>query len=279
MTEKLRKIHAMYDLIEGDLPELDLGQSPELRWVPPQSLLVDEAYQRDLTPRSKRLIKSLVRNFAWRKMKPPIVVDTASGLHCVDGQHTAIAAATRKIPTIPVFVVGAATMMERADSFVAHNRDRITMTPMDIYRAKIASGDPDALDVVRVCERAGVSLKLFNPNSRIDIGDSMSVGTIQRLVKRQGVQKARMVLEALVKGGRAPIGAAEIDATEAAMLLVRPATTIDEMASTIRAVSDHGVIEAKMHAAGDGKPHKHALFTAYMKVLERQTGVQRALND
>lgn len=267
----------MQDLVDGPLAPLDLGQSPELRWVPPASLMVDEAYQRDLSTRSKRLIKSLVKNFAWRKMKPPIVVDTPTGLHCVDGQHTAIAAATRKIPEIPVFVVGAATMSERADSFVAHNRDRIVMTPMDIYRAKVASGDLDALDCVRVCERAGVSLKLFNPNSRIDIGDSMSVGTIQRLVKRQGVVKARMVLEALVKGGRAPIGAAEIDAAEAAMLLVRPATTVDEMASAVRAVSDHGVMEAKMTAAQDGKPHKHALFQSYIAILEKQTGVHRAI--
>jgi hypothetical protein len=183
MSDKLRRIHAMTDLIEGPLGPLDLGQSPELRWVPPASLMVDGAYQRDLSTRSKRLIKNLVNNFAWRKMKPPIVVDTPSGLHCVDGQHTAIAAATRKIPEIPVFVVGAATLSERADSFVAHNRDRIVMTPMDIYRAKVASGDPDALDVVRVCERAGVELKLINPLARVNIGESASVGTIQRLVK------------------------------------------------------------------------------------------------
>jgi hypothetical protein len=86
-----------------------------------------------------------------------------------------------------------------------------------------------------------------------------------------------MVLEALVKGGRAPIGASEIDATEAAMLLVRPATTVDEMAATIRAVSDHGVMEAKMDAAHQGKPHKHALFNRYIAILEKQTGVVRAI--
>lgn len=277
MSEKLRRINSMRELIDGDMPSPELGQTPELRWVSPGSLMVDEAYQRDLTKRSRSLIRKLIENFAWRKMKPPIVVDTDSGLHCVDGQHTAIAAATLRLPEIPVFVVGAATLRDRADSFVAHNRDRIIMTPMDVYRAKVASGDPDAMDVHNVCRRAGVDLKIISPNGKTMIGDTMSVGTIQRLVKRQGVIKSRMVLEALVQGGRAPIGAAEIDAVEAAMLLVRPATTVLEMASTIRVVSDRGVIEAKMTAASEGKPHKHILFNSYMEVLEKQTGVIRAL--
>jgi hypothetical protein len=274
---KLRPIRTMRELIPGELPSLDLGQTPILRWAPPESLLVDDAYQRDLGDRSRRLIRKLVTNFAWRKMKPPIVVEVEGGLHCVDGQHTAIAAATLKIPEIPVFIIGAATLIERAEAFVAHNKDRIVMTPMDVYRARLAAGDPDALDVRNVCERAGVTLKLINPQSKVMIGDCASVSKISALVKRQGPQKARMVLEALVAGGRAPIGSAEIEAVEAAMVLVRPATTIAEMAGAIRAVSDHGVVEAKMEAALDGKPHKHMLFQAYMKVLEKQTGVVRAL--
>lgn len=275
---KLRRINPMPELIDdGGLQDVELGQTPELRWVNPRDLLVDESYQRNLTKRSKNVVKKVVREFAWRKMKPPIVVEVEGGLHCVDGQHTAIAAATRGIPEMPVFVVGGDSVQERAESFVAHNRDRVAMTPMDIFRANCAAGDPDALDVANVCRRAGVDLKIINPTSRINIGDTAAVGTISRLVKRQGVQKARTVLEALVAGGRAPISAAEIDATEAAMLLVRPATTIQEMAAAIVAVSDRGVIEAKMTAASDGKPHKHVLFHSYLAVLEKQTGVQRAV--
>lgn len=271
----LRPIRAMRELIEGPLPSPNLGVKPELRWVAPSSLLVDEAYQRDLHRRSHALIRSLIKNFAWRKMKPPIVAEVEGGLHCVDGQHTAIAAATLQLEAIPVFVVAADSLIERADAFVAHNKDRIVMTTMDVYRARLAAGDPDALDVQRVCDRAGVSLKLINPQSKIMIGDCASVGKIQGLVRRQGPQKARMVLEALVQGGRAPIGSAEIEATEAAMLLVRPATTLPEMAATIRAIGDHGVLEAKMEAAIDGKTHKHVLFNAYIKILEKQTGVAR----
>jgi hypothetical protein len=274
----LRKISAV--AVPADVQRAtEFGTKPVLRWVAPTSLLVDATYQRDLGVRSRRLIERLVSGFAWSKMKPPVVVAIGEGYHCVDGQHTAIAAATLRIPEIPVFVIEADTVEKRADSFVAHNRDRVAMTPLDIFKAKLASNDPDAIDVRNVCNRAGVAIKVINPTSKINIGDTASVSTIQRLVKRQGVQKARMVMEALVKGGRAPISAAEIDATEAAMILVRPSTTIDEMAAAIIAVSDHGVLEAKVTAASDGKPQKHVLFERYMQILEKQTGVKRALAD
>lgn len=271
----LRSIRPMRELLVDKEPESDLGQKPELRWIAPTDILVDASYQRDLTDRSRHLIRRAALEFAWRKMKPPICVDTEDGLHCVDGQHTAIAAATRGLEAIPVFVVGGTTVQERADSFVAHNRNRIVMTSMDVFRAKCAAMDPDALDVANVCRRAGVNLKIGNQQARVDIGDCAAIGKISGLVKRQGVQKARMVLEALVQGGRAPIGAAEIDATEAAMLLVRPQTTTEEMTRVIRALSDHGVIEAKAIAASDGKPHKHVLFEKYIELLEKQTGVHR----
>jgi hypothetical protein len=267
----------MRELIPGAIPILELGQKPELRWVNPTALFVDGTYQRSLAKRSKALIKKLVLNFAWRKMKPPIVVETEGTLHCVDGQHTAIAAATLGLSEIPVFVVQAETLHDRADSFVAHNRDRLTMTPMDIFKGKIAANDPDALDVVNVCHRAGVEIKIINTQVKVSIGQTMAVSTIQGLVKRQGVIKARMILEALVAGHRAPISAAEIDAVEAVIVMVRPKTTQEEMAQVIEAVGDAGVIKAKVQAATEGRPHKHMLFAQYMNILEKQTGVPRAI--
>ena len=255
----------------------EFGARPEFRWVGLDQLYVDAKYQRDLSRTSKRLILKIVANFAWRKMKPLIVVAIGEGYHVVDGQHTAIAAATLRIPELPVFVVDADVVEKRADSFVAHNRDRISVTLIDVFKAQVTARDEDALDVVNVCRRAGVTIRVVNQQSKVSIGDTMAVGSIQGLVKRQGVQKARAVLEALVQGGRAPISAAEISAVEAAMCLVRPTTTVDEMTRAIVAVSDHGVHEARVISATDGKTHKHVLFESYMRILELQTGVHRAL--
>jgi hypothetical protein len=35
-----------------------------------------------------------VANWDWRRFKPPVVARTATGLEVIDGQHTAIAAAS-----------------------------------------------------------------------------------------------------------------------------------------------------------------------------------------
>lgn len=269
----LRRIEKLADYKASTPPEL--GKRPELRWVAPTSLLVDESYQRDLGKRSMNLIKALVDNFAWRKMKPPIVVEVEGGLHCVDGQHTAIAAATRNIPEIPVFVVDGGSLQERADSFVAHNKDRIVMSTLDVYRARIAAGDPVAVETSRICQEVGIRIRQTNQFGVIKIGDTNSVGTVQRLVSRRGRAIAIKVLSSLVKGGRGPIGPAEIDAAEALMVVARPNTTVDQLAAVVRAVGERGVLAAKMKAASEvGTPQKHFLLRTYLEVLDKQNGVE-----
>src|SRR4051794_24268937 len=82
------------------------GERPSLRWVAPTDLLVDATYQRDLSERSIRLIRKMIESFSWNRMKPPIVVQVGpTSLHIVDGQHTAIVAASIGIPEIPIFIV------------------------------------------------------------------------------------------------------------------------------------------------------------------------------
>lgn len=267
----LRRIEPL-PVLARDLPPRDLGRAPEMRWVAPTSLLVDESYQRDhMGRRSIRLIADLVSGFAWRKMKPPIVVVVGADLHCVDGQHTAVAAATLGIKKIPVFVVDAPTVQDRADAFVAHNRDRIVMGIFDLYRARLAGGDPDALDADKVCQRAGVRLRNIQPGSKVMIGDTTCVGTIIRLVKRRGAVKARQVLEALVKGERGGFGPGEIDGVEAVMCMVRPQTTVEEMAAAVKALGQHGVLTARMQSTAEKRPQKHILRDVYLDLLRKQT--------
>lgn len=278
MNANLRKIEAIPP-IPGMViaSSAGLGSRPELRWVKPTSILVDENYQRDLSKRSYALIRTMMQNFAWRKMKPPIVVEVDKGLHCVDGQHTAIAAASIGVKEIPVFIVDGSTTTERADSFIAHNRDRIVMQPLDIYRARIAAGDPDALGCHRVCESVGVRIRQIQPNGKILIGDTSAVGTIQRLVKRRGMEKSRAILQGFVDGGRGPITPAEIDAAEALMVVARPKTTTEQFARVVRAVGDRGVLNAKIRGMTEQRPQKHILLTVYRDLLDKQFGVKPEL--
>lgn len=114
---------------------------PEFRWVDPASLLVDEVYQRDLSRGSVELIKKIVAGWDWARFKPPVVAETAEGLEVIDGQHTAIAATTHGgLGQIPVMVVRAAEMADRARAFVGHNRDRLMLSQVNIHYANVAAG-------------------------------------------------------------------------------------------------------------------------------------------
>ena len=226
------------------------GDRPVLKWVAPTDLLVDATYQRDLSERSIRLIRKMVENFAWNRLKPPIVVRAGSDqLHIVDGQHTAIVAASLRIAQIPVFIVQADTVDERARAFVGHNSDRIVVSPFDIYRALLASGDPDAVvDVDNVCRRAGVRLRYISPSSAIAEGDTAAVGLIRSLVKRRGVIPARKVLQVLVKAKRAPISAAEIRAAESIICGVHPDIDLEALTAAIRVEGTDGLNKAHARA-------------------------------
>ncbi len=226
-------------------PAAVTGERPSLEWVAPTALLVDGTYQRDLSERSLRLIRRMVSEFSWSRMKPPIVVRTGpASLHIIDGQHTAIAAATIGLAEIPVFVVAADSLDERARAFVGHNTDRVTVSSIDIYRALLASGDPDAQDVANVCRRAGVRIRVISPSSAIAEGDTAAVGVVRSLVRRRGVMRARKVLQCLVKARRAPIGASEIIAVDKIVCEERPEIDLDELTAAIVIEGNAGVARA-----------------------------------
>lgn len=120
----MRKIAPM------NMPDITPGGAdmaePKFERANPADLLVDEGYQRNLSERSVKLIRKIVSHWDWRTFMPPVVVRTKLGMHVIDGQHTAIAAATHpKIKDIPVMVVKADEVADRARAFLGRNRDRI----------------------------------------------------------------------------------------------------------------------------------------------------------
>ena len=233
--------------LAGLKPASFAGERPALEWIAPTALLIDSTYQRELSERSLRLIRKLIENFSWNRMKPPIVVKVgAASFHIVDGQHTAIVAASLGIAEIPVYIVQADTVDERARAFVGHNSDRITVSSFDIYRALLAAGDADAQDVDNVCRRAGVRIRNISPSSAIAEGDTAAIGVVRAVVKRRGVISARKVLQCLVKAMRAPITAAEILAAEQIIAVERPGVDPDALSAVIRIEGSDGL--AKAHA-------------------------------
>lgn len=247
------------------------GTRPELKWVAPTDLYVDATYQRDLSRKSFALIRSMYSGFAWNRMKPPIVVEADGKLHVVDGQHTAIAAASLGLAELPIFIVEAASVDERARAFVGHNTDRITVSPIAIYNALRAAGDPDALDVERVCARAGVRIREFTQSSAIAAGDTKAIGLIRHLIKKRGVIKARKVLECLAKAKMTPVSGGAITAAENIICLERPQVDLDKLAMVIRMDGDPGVAKARAKASGERSPFWRALMARWLRRLDQET--------
>src|SRR5689334_15390291 len=87
---------------------------PDFDWADPQTLLVEAEYQRDLSRRSIELIRKIAGQFDWLHTKPPVCARGAGGRLClVDGQHTAIAAASRGLKKIPIMIIDAPEVMRR----------------------------------------------------------------------------------------------------------------------------------------------------------------------
>ena len=257
-----------------DIVEPDLGPRPDIRWVSPASLLVDETYQRGMSRASVALLNKMVRNFAWNRMKVPNVVEVEAGLHLIDGQHTAIVAATLRVPEIPVFVVQAPQLAERARAFVGLNQDRVKVNPFNIYRALLASGDADAVAMDAVCKSAGIRLRAaINQTSAVSPGDTSAIGVIKGLVKRRGTEVATQVLEVLVNAKRAPISGPEIQAVEKVLCVEFKGVDAEQLMRIIRTEGDSGLISAHTQAKVTAAPVWRALVDRWkMKGLK---GVRR----
>lgn len=216
------------------------GAAPDVRHVTPGSLYIEERYQRSLGERSLALIRKIVREFNWSAFKPPICAEVEGiGLVVIDGQHTAIAAASHgEIATIPVLVVDADGLTDRAKAFLRHNIDRVALTPMQLHHSAVAAGDEVAIAMEQVAERAGIRILRFPPPyGKYGAGETMAIGALRRLTEVKGVVFTARVMTMLREADRIPIKANEIKAM--AELLGDPeykgSLNLDRLAATIRA--------------------------------------------
>jgi hypothetical protein len=208
MTTEVRKLRAI-PLANDVKPAAVTEAPPRVELMNPADLSVDGAYQRELSDRSIKLINKLVREWNWRRFKPPVVARVGEAWHVIDGQHTAIAAISHGgIDKIPVLVIEADDTLDRAQAFIGHNRDRVAITNTQIFFAAATAGDEDALTVVQICERAGATiLRNPSPGRAYRPGEVVAVAALVQLVRRRSAMKARAVVETLVKARAAPLSA------------------------------------------------------------------------
>jgi hypothetical protein len=253
---------------------------PVFKWVDPRSLLVDESYQRNISRRSRELIEKIISRWDWRRYKPPVVASTPDGLEVIDGQHTAIAAASHpEITTIPVMIVIAGDRAGRASAFIGHNHDRVAITRLQMHRAAVTAGEDQARILQTVCRRAGITLLRTQPPQRKYLaGETIAVGAIQKLIERRGPSRAHRVLELLCGAALAPVAAASIRAVELLLYDDEFAGKIDnvEIGHALAMHAEPRDHEARLFAATHHIPYWKALGIVMFKGKARKAQAPRS---
>ena len=137
--------------------EFSPGPAPFLEWIEIEKLVVDSAYQREIGRRGTLNVCQIAENFDWSKFAPVIVAPIEGGQFAiVDGQHRTTAAILRAQKKVPCQVVQA-DRAKQAAAYAAVNGNVTETTAQQLYHAKVAARDPQALILADVCAAAGVA--------------------------------------------------------------------------------------------------------------------------
>ena len=264
----MRKVEPLRNIAR--LASRPQNEPPTLMWVRASELCIDETYQRNLSRKSISLISRIVQNWNWTHFKPPIVVkdETNNNLYVLDGQHTAIAAASHpSIDKIPIMVVDAEQVSDRAKAFIGHNRDRISVTPTQLHHSAIVANDTEAIEIDAVCKAAGVKiLRQAPPKGVFGAGETVALSSIRSLIRARGYEKAKTVLSCLVQAQRAPVRADEMKAIALVLASGNPDATPVSIIAVLKSLPyDAAIKEARDIAASAALPIAEALAAVFAK--------------
>jgi ParB-like nuclease domain len=121
-------------------------------------LVVDVTYQREIGRRGAVNVNQIAENFDWSKFAPVIVAPVEGGhFAIVDGQHRTTAAMLRGQEKVPCQVVQA-DRAKQAAAYAAVNGNITKTTAQQLYHAKLAAKDPNALALAEICSAAEVEI-------------------------------------------------------------------------------------------------------------------------
>lgn len=237
---------------------------PDVRMIAVHDMQIETAYQRNLSPKSISLIRRIVANWNWTKFKCPIISETGTGkFNVVDGQHTAIAAASHpQIMFLPCVVIDAASVQDRAASFVSHNTDRVQMTAHQIFIGRAAAGDKVAADIMAIIEsERGIVPKWMPKKGQAAVGEIIGIGKLEELYRAHGPDLTRRAVRAVVKSRLAP---ANSTIFRALSLLFADATNAaadvpdDVLIEALSSFEDFERASVKLAAASNQQKYKAA---------------------
>lgn len=146
----------------GAPAEITPGSAPQLNWLEISSLVIDEAYQRDLKTDNWKAIRKIAANFRWSMFSPVFVAPIEGGAYAIiDGQHRAHAAAICGFKQVPCQIVQM-SRNEQAAAFAAVNGTVTKVTAGQVLKAAVMAGEPWALRMVGIAEAGGCKVMFYN---------------------------------------------------------------------------------------------------------------------
>lgn len=179
-----------------------LGQLPVLQYCAPAHLQIDETYQRSLNePASLALIRRIAMHWDWGLCQPLFVARRGDdGLYVVDGQHRLEAAKLRgDIWQLPCVVSAFDDAASEAAAFVALNQERRPLSKLQIFKAALASGDPEARTIVDALDAAGLRLASSTNLETCPAGAVSNIGGLQKCLRVQGKIVLTAALDVMAK--------------------------------------------------------------------------------
>lgn len=185
------------------------GPMPEIIYVRPDQLVINEDYQRELSEAAKKHILSLATNWDWGSFTALSIAKTEveNIYEVVDGQRTAIAAMTNgNIELLPALLSSADTLQRKAKDFVGINTSRVPLTRFAIYNAELAAQDETCIEVE--CALSETNCKLLGVPPMKNIfkpGDTMAISTLKSIVINKGQARLKRLLNIARQGNAAPV--------------------------------------------------------------------------
>ena len=134
----------------------DPGPKGRFEWVPVQALNIDHAYQREKICVERVL--AIASKWQWLACPTLMVVQRPDGsLWVTDGQHRLLAARKRtSITHLPCLIFqGDGGKVTEANSFLLNNTVRGPVDTYSKYRAAIACGDADIMEIDAILAASG----------------------------------------------------------------------------------------------------------------------------
>jgi hypothetical protein len=158
-----------------------------LQWIATEKFVVDDTYQREIGRRGRENVQHIAEHFDWSKFAPVIVAPVEGGYYAiVDGQHRTTAAMLRGIELIPCQVVQA-DRTQQAAAYAAVNGNITKTTPQQLFHARLAAGEAEALEIAEICAAAGVRIVRKNlVLAQMKTGETQAVGALARCLKVYG---------------------------------------------------------------------------------------------